>query len=151
MFTFSEADDSSAFFVLWESSLNFPITQKRSARIALRRKRSMSHKRPAAGGESSEAGFFVLLWESSLNFPITQKRSARIALRRKKSMSHMQPAAGGESCSSGCEPTGRSGQTPQRWRGGEIERVRDFPVLIKTQSGGREYYGRSDKFCIPGQ
>ena len=37
------------------------MIQKRSAGIALRRKRIMSLKRPAAGGESCDAGFFVLL------------------------------------------------------------------------------------------
>jgi hypothetical protein len=35
-----------------------PMKQKRSARIALRRKRIMSLKRLAAGGESCGAGFF---------------------------------------------------------------------------------------------
>ena len=35
-----------------------PMTQKRSARIALRRNGRMSLTRPAAGGESCRAGFF---------------------------------------------------------------------------------------------
>jgi hypothetical protein len=37
-----------------------PMKQKRSARIALRRKRIMSLKRLAAGGESCGAGFFFI-------------------------------------------------------------------------------------------
>ena len=62
-----------SFFVIFDDSLmwapveipvlfllyrRFLYNKKRSARIALRRKRIVSLKRPAAGGESREAGFF---------------------------------------------------------------------------------------------
>ena len=47
-------DFPKAFFCCIRNS----YTRKRPARIALRRKRIVSLKRPAAGGESREAGFF---------------------------------------------------------------------------------------------
>ena len=36
-----------------------PMTSKRSARIAMRRKRILSQKRPAAGGEARERASFL--------------------------------------------------------------------------------------------
>ena len=56
------ADGSDAH--LWDSCMFYRCVflllynKKRSERIALRRKRIVSLKRPAAGGESREAGFF---------------------------------------------------------------------------------------------
>jgi len=62
------ADGSDAH--LWDSCMfyrcvfllyrKFPYNKKHSARIALWRKRIVSLKRPAAGGESREAGFFFI-------------------------------------------------------------------------------------------
>ena len=58
------ADGSGAH--LWDSCMFYRCVflllynKKRSERIALRRKRIVSLKRPAAGGESREAGFFFI-------------------------------------------------------------------------------------------
>ena len=74
----------------------FLSNEKRSARIALRRRGMMSLTRPAAGVESCVAGFYFYRLETV--FLSNEKRSARIALRRKGIMSLTRPAAGGESC-----------------------------------------------------
>ena len=68
------------------------MTEKRSARIAMRRKRISSQKRPSAGGEARERASFC----HRKLCPMKEKRSARIAMRRKRILSQKRPSAGGE-------------------------------------------------------
>ena len=52
---------TSAFLCITGKFSEFPVIQKRSARIALRRIGIMPLMRPATGGESCKAGFFFIL------------------------------------------------------------------------------------------